>query len=163
MAGSNATGHQCTPTRAGRVAARGTQGTSPRANGNVPRAETGVVADRLPAPMRRDLRAVRDGTATEAQWQRVLIGYAKARGWLAHHTPAAQVRPGKHVTPTQGHIGFPDVVLVREPRVVLVELKSSGGPTPEQQIWLNRLARCDGVESYLWWPRDWPAARATLR
>lgn len=113
--------------------------------------------------VKRDLRAVLDGTATEAQFQRVVIAYAKDRGWLVQHVPPAPVRGSKHVTPTQGHVGFPDLVLVREPRVIFAELKGAGGPTEMQQIWLNRLSRCPGVESFLWWPRDWPAVRAALR
>jgi hypothetical protein len=113
--------------------------------------------------VKRDLRAVLDGTATEAQFQRVVIAFAKDRGWLVQHVPPAQVRKGKHVTPTQGHVGFPDLVLVRDGRLIFAELKSSGGPTDMQQVWLNRLEAVPGVEVHLWWPKHWPVVRRTLR
>lgn len=115
------------------------------------------------AAMRRDLAAVLDGTAVEAQFQRVVVAYAKEHGWLVHHTPKAHVRPGKVVTPTIGHVGFPDLTMARDGRCVFVELKSkSGGPTDMQTVWANRLAECP-VEHYTWWPRSWDTIRATLR
>lgn len=120
------------------------------------------MADRLPAALRRDLAAVHDGTANEAQFQRCVIRYARDHGWLVQHVPSAEVRKGKHVTPTQGHVGFPDLVMVREPRVIFAELKGAGGPTSMQQVWLNRLGHCDGVEAFLWWPRDWRTVCSTL-
>jgi hypothetical protein len=121
------------------------------------------VNGRLTAAMRRDLAATMDGTATEAQFQRVVIAYAKENGWLVYHTPPAAVRPGKHVTPTQGHVGFPDIVAIRDGRCLFVELKSSGGQTTAQEVWMHRLEECAGVEYFLWWPRHWPQAREILR
>lgn len=119
----------------------------------------------LSAALRRDLRAVLDGTATEAQFQRIVIRYAKDHGWLVNHTPKATMTGanGRSITPTQGHTGLPDLILVRDGRCAFAELKGSGGPTQMQQAWLNRLERCEGVEAYLWWPRDWPTVRDVLR
>ena len=51
--------------------------------------------------------------------------------------------------------GFPDVVLVKPPRVIFAELKSERGTvTPKQQEWLTALSACGGVEVYLWRPQD---------
>lgn len=59
------------------------------------------------------------------------------------------------VTPIQGTIGLPDLLLVRAPRLIIAELKSEiGRLTAEQQVWLNELERCVGVETYVWRPRD---------
>lgn len=114
------------------------------------------VGGRLTAAMRRDLADVEAGTALEAPFQRVVIAYAKDHGWLVHHTPKAQVRRGQHVTPTVGHIGFPDLTLVRDGRLLFVELKAgNGGPTDMQTVWMNRLRDCPGVEHHLWWPSHW--------
>lgn len=122
------------------------------------------VRQEFTAAMRRDLAAVRDGTANEAQFQRVVVAYAKDHGWLVHHTPKAQIRPGKHITPTVGHVGFVDLVLVRDGRCLFVELKAKGGsPSDEQTVWANRLGACPGVEHYTWWVRNWATVAETLR
>lgn len=113
------------------------------------------VGGKLTKQYQRYLREVLDRTATEGAFQRLLIACAIDNGWLVHHTPPAQVRKGTHVTPTQGHTGFPDLVLVRGSRFVVVELKSQRGTTSEMQdIWLGRLADCT-IDSRLWRPSDW--------
>lgn len=49
-----------------------------------------------------------------------------------------------------------DLALARPPRFILAELKNeSEQPTPDQQLWLNTLDACPGVEVYLWRPRHW--------
>jgi hypothetical protein len=64
--------------------------------------------------------------------------------------------------------GFPDLCLVRPPRVVFAELKRQGGKLTERRLvhdkrgyprwiegqedWLRALARCPGVETYVWMP-----------
>ena len=54
--------------------------------------------------------------------------------------------------------GFPDLVMVRPPRVVFAELKSEHGRlTPAQRLVLELLGRCPGVEAYTWRPSDEPA------
>lgn len=112
---------------------------------------------RLSAALRRDLAAVIDGTCTEAQFQRVIVKYAKDHGWLVHHTPKAKVRPGRHVTPTVGHVGYPDLTLCRGGRLVLLELKSRRGTTtPSQDLWRDRLEQVPGVEYHVLWPEAWP-------
>lgn len=63
-------------------------------------------------------------------------------------------RSGRWSTPLQGDAGFPDVVLVRPPRVIFAELKAEKGRTSEsQQTWLAALMECN-VETYLWRPSD---------
>ena len=51
--------------------------------------------------------------------------------------------------------GFPDWVIIRPPRVLFVELKSSTGRvSPEQKFFHDQLAQCPGVETYIWRPQD---------
>ena len=60
--------------------------------------------------------------------------------------------------------GWPDVALVRPPRFILAELKSDKGKvTPQQQEWLDDLARCPGVEVWLWRPSDFEQIVEILR
>jgi hypothetical protein len=84
---------------------------------------------------------------TEKAWQAQVIDLAKLYGWTYYHT-FLSVRS----TP-----GFPDLLLVRPPRIVIAELKAEGkGATAHQQRWLDLLAACPGVEVYLWRPADLP-------
>ena len=52
--------------------------------------------------------------------------------------------------------GFPDLILVRPPRLVVAELKSVRGPvTARQQLWLDDVAAVPGIEVHVWRPDDW--------
>jgi hypothetical protein len=60
--------------------------------------------------------------------------------------------------------GFPDLVLCRPPRLLIVELKRNGAkPTPDQERWLELLGQVPGVEAYLWKPSDWDSIVAALQ
>jgi hypothetical protein len=60
--------------------------------------------------------------------------------------------------------GFPDLVLVRPPRLILAELKTDvGQPTPEQAMWLELLGQVPGIEVELWRPMDLDRILAVLR
>lgn len=82
-----------------------------------------------------------------------VIALAKLRKWrVAHFRPGRTAKGWR--TPVQGHKGFPDLVLVRPPRLIIAELKTATGRVePEQQTWLDALA--DSItEVYLWRPAD---------
>lgn len=96
---------------------------------------------------------------TEAEFQRQVMRIAADYGWSVVHIGRARV--GKRwVTPTRGPggevvRGFPDLVLLRPPQLVFLELKKAGGrPTPEQREWVAALQRVDGVEAYIVDPTD---------
>ena len=56
-----------------------------------------------------------------------LFGWRYYRTWLSVHSPA----------------GFPDIVMVRPPRLIFAELKSEIGKlSPEQEAWLDGLKEC---------------------
>ena len=83
----------------------------------------------------------------ETQWRdRTVIPYARMLGWKHYFTWRSKHSPA----------GFPDLVLVRPPRVIFAELKRDDGTVSTSQAeWLAALAACPTVESYVWRPRDW--------
>ena len=82
---------------------------------------------------------------TEAAFQAQVVQYARLMGWKVFH-PWISIKSAA---------GFPDLVLVRPPRLVFAELKRDGKePTPAQVEWLNALQEC-GVEVYVWHPAGW--------
>ena len=59
--------------------------------------------------------------------------------------------------------GFPDLVLVKPPRIIFAELKRQRGRVrPMQTVWLDALGGCAGVETYLWRPSDLDEIRRRL-
>jgi hypothetical protein len=59
--------------------------------------------------------------------------------------------------------GFPDLVAVRERRLIFAELKSTHGRvTGEQNAWHEALAQIPGIEVYLWYPQMATAIAACL-
>ena len=112
----------------------------------------------------------------ERDWQRTVLEYARFRDWKAAHFDASVrvVRDGgrtRHVG-DRGAAGFPDLVLVREDRLIFAELKQdSTYPSAKQREWLDLLlsaARRVGDdllpkwEVYIWRPRDWDEVQVAL-
>lgn len=92
----------------------------------------------------------------EAAFQSRLLDTAKLYRWRRAHFRKAMNRRGRWITPVAGDgAGFPDLVLVRGPRLIFAELKTNKSyPTPAQREWLNDL-RGTAAEVYVWRPRDW--------
>jgi len=95
---------------------------------------------------------------TEAELQDAIADYARIIGYTVAHFSTAISPRGQHITPVKYDAkGFPDLVLVRPPRLIFVELKSAKGTvSPDQKWWLDRLDGCPGAEVYQWRPADWP-------
>ena len=96
---------------------------------------------------------------SEAAFLRQVIDLANVRGWRsAHfHDSRRQVtRRGRtFFIGDAAAAGFPDLNLVRAPRVVYAELKSrTGRLSLAQERWLEELRGCPGVEVYVWRPAD---------
>lgn len=90
-----------------------------------------------------------DAAMHEAQLLANVRRVAKLLGWRCYHTWNSQ----------NSEAGFPDVVLLRPPRLIFAELKrQSGVVSPEQQAWLQGLAEA-GYECYLWRPDAWRTGR----
>ncbi len=84
-------------------------------------------------------------TVPERELQSSVIRYAQVLGWRCYHTHDSR----------RSNPGFPDIVLVRDGRVVYAELKKHGkSPTLEQREWLGDLVS-SGQEVYVWRPMDW--------
>ena len=91
---------------------------------------------------------------TEAQFLAQVIQVARLFHWRAYHPALSK----------WSERGWPDLALCRPPRLLLVELKTERGKiTPQQQEWLDDLARCPGVESFVWRPQDFEAIVEILR
>lgn len=104
---------------------------------------------------------------TEADWTGQVIDYGHLRGWLVMHQRPARTSTGWR-TAVQGDVGFPDLVLCREGRVIFAELKSQAGAVRvEQKRWLEELAKvaleATNVLVSIWRPGDWDAVREELR
>ena len=134
----------------------------------------------------------RHGESNEAGWQYTVLGLARLYGWRTYHAPDNRPsgrtgRPQTLAAP-EGR-GFPDLVLLRGPRLVVAELKAARGRLgPGQADWLaafrevgegigellrevpvKRLEELLGglgglptVEAYLWRPGDWEDVQRVL-
>lgn len=82
--------------------------------------------------------------ASEAEWQSFVTDYAKVKDWWVYHTLRSK----------GSQAGFPDLVLIRPPRLIFVELKREGGKlSPVQRLVLQMLEACH-QEVYVWRPSD---------
>lgn len=82
----------------------------------------------------------------EKDLQRYVMQTAKLLGWRGYHTWNS----------IHSQKGFPDCVLLRPPRLVVIELKvGRNKPTPDQRDWLDAFALIPGVESHLFTDKDW--------
>lgn len=89
-------------------------------------------------------RALAAGAMLEADWQRLVTEAATMLGWHTFH-----VMHARGMNP-----GWPDLVLLRPPEALFVELKTERGRvTPAQKATLNELGAC-GLEVHLWRPSD---------
>lgn len=120
----------------------------------------------MPSPPRSDARALLP--QSERSWQRQVVELAQLLGWVTWHDQATNSPRrcracGAVRTLPRNVAGLPDLLLVRPPRVLFVELKAERKrPDRAQADWLAVLARCPGVEAYCWRPSDWPRVLATL-
>jgi hypothetical protein len=96
---------------------------------------------------------------SEEQFQRRVMDYARMCGWRRVHFRPARQR-GKWVTAYTGDDGAPDLILARDGRVLLVELKSETGRLrPGQAEWLAAA----GDNGKLWRPSSWPEILEVLK
>ena len=104
-------------------------------------------------------RWVIDAAITETEFQAQVVRAARMFRWMVSHM----------TLPQRSEPGVPDLLLVRSPRVIFMELKSekgrldtrrrysprTGRALPNQKDWKDALEGCPGVEYYLWRPRHW--------
>jgi hypothetical protein len=105
---------------------------------------------------------------TERAWMGQVLAYARLMGWRAHHDNATNAPRrcsacGSLRRLPRNAPGMLDLILIRRPRIVWVELKSQRGRlSDDQRCWLDDLRAC-GQEVYIWRPSDWPAVERILR
>lgn len=92
---------------------------------------------------------------TEAELQDTILDATKRFGWYRAHFRPALTKHGWR-TPVAGDgQGFPDLILLRGPRLVVAELKQKGKkPTAAQKEWLDRWKAVPCAEVYVWRPDD---------
>jgi hypothetical protein len=100
---------------------------------------------------------------SERAFQQAVVELATMTGWKVNHQLPAQNAAGRWRTPTQGHVGFPDLVLAHPTRgVIFAELKSAVGRVSEaQRNWLDVL-ELGGAETYVWRPTDMAFIKSRL-
>lgn len=83
----------------------------------------------------------------EKEFQQRVVDYARTLNWAAYHTHDSR----------RSEPGFPDLVLVRGPRLVFAELKTEiGSTTADQERWLDALCKVEGrPEVFVWRPSEW--------
>lgn len=93
---------------------------------------------------------------TEAAFQRQVLALAKLRGWRTAHFRPAKTTKGWRTAVSGDGKGFPDLVLIRGPVLIVAELKRSDKEkaTREQAEWIVAFANA-GVKVYLWTPENW--------
>ena len=95
-----------------------------------------------------------DQAISERDLQAQVVELARLLGWLVFHPYDAR----------RSQAGFPDLTLVRPPRVVLAELKSARGRLrADQRRWGEALGACPGIAYELWRPADWDRICEVLR
>ena len=91
---------------------------------------------------------------SERDFQRQVLDLARILGWTSYHPTLSK----------WSERGWPDLAMVRPPRLVFAELKSeTGKTTSHQERWLGLLGLCPGVEAYLWRPSDLDSIATVLR
>lgn len=88
----------------------------------------------------------------EKDFQDEVIRFAELHKWSVVHTFSRKVK------------GWPDLVLVRPPEMVCLELKSqNGNPSSEQIEWIRKLDKCPGVVGRIVKPSDREEVEQLLR
>jgi hypothetical protein len=92
----------------------------------------------------------------ESSFQSAVVEVARLVGWRVAHFRAARTAKGWRTPITADGAGWPDLVLVRPPRLIFAELKSATGEATDRQLeWLDVLRLLPQVEVYQWRPADW--------
>lgn len=89
---------------------------------------------------------------SERDFLAMVVELAGWMGWKTYH-PWLSVHSSS---------GYPDLTLLRGPRLLVAEVKREGKmATAKQREWLDAFAAA-GVETRVWYPSDFDAIAATL-
>lgn len=106
---------------------------------------------------------------TEAEFTRQVLEYAKLKGWRTAHFRPARTKDGWRTAVSGDGKGFPDLLMVRQGRMIVAELKVGKNKVSEaQKAWLNafvtivRLWTGAMMRVDIWTPDDWPEIERML-
>lgn len=89
----------------------------------------------------------------EKEFQTQVVSLANLFGWWVHHEFDSR----------RSTEGWPDLVLIRPPRLIFAELKTDvGKTTAEQDAVIDMLREC-GETVHVWRPRDWEIIQRVLQ
>lgn len=84
----------------------------------------------------------------EREYQRTIVDLLGATGWEHSHTYPLRTQHGWRTGTTA--VGWPDLVALRGPWIVAIEVKSDTGRATTQQLdWLRRFAALDSGLAWL--------------
>lgn len=90
---------------------------------------------------------------TEKEFMAQVVQLAKLLGWLVYHTHDSR----------RSVAGFPDLMLLRGGRLLVIELKvGQNQPTAEQRTWLREFSKT-GVFVAVWTPEQWAEIQVILK
>ena len=106
---------------------------------------------------------------SEEELQGGVIDLARLQGWRVAHFRPARTEQGWRTPVAADGKGFPDLLMLRHPRLLVVELKSDRGRmTPEQEQWMHDWMAFAGtlhvglevgakteIGVHIWTPGDW--------
>jgi len=100
----------------------------------------------------------------EAELTTLVIEMAQTFHWQVHHQRPGRMADGRWRSSIQGHKGFFDLVLARNWRMHIIELKSEAGRLrPEQKLWLADMGPEPITTTGVWRPSDLDAIEEVLR
>lgn len=89
----------------------------------------------------------------EAEFLQQIVQLARMFHWRVYHPWISVKSPS----------GFPDLVLLRPPRLIFAELKTGRRKlTWEQTQWIDALGLIHGIEVYIWREADWDKIQEKL-
>ena len=84
----------------------------------------------------------------EREFQQTIVELLDATGYASCHSYPLRTRHGWRTGTTA--VGWPDLVALRGPAIIAIEVKSdTGRPKPEQIEWLDRFAALDSGHGWL--------------
>lgn len=125
----------------------------------------GKRADKVATPKPKPRRP-RKGPLEE-EFQQQVIDLARLRGWLVSHFRKVRIQRRDGSVYWQTPVGaegkgFPDLLMIRETKLIVAELKvPPNTTTPEQKHWLTCFRKA-GALAFVWMPEDWPEIERIL-
>jgi len=95
-----------------------------------------------------------DESIKEKDFMQQIIDAARYKGWLVYHTYDSR----------RSATGFPDLVMLKDKRLIFAEIKREKGKVAEFQYqWLKALKGTNRCEVNVWKPSDWNSIMSTLK